>query len=151
MLIQLTDEQWQDIRNYAIEELKLSTISKADCDLSEYIPHYNNWIKNNYHADLDYMVKHGTKRFIPNDLIPGTNSVIVTTLNYLNRHVSIKDEVKRLKTKSSIADISIYAHGRDYHKVLKKNYNYSGNILIRYLTNMYLEFLQTVHLYLRNH
>ena len=44
MLIQLTDEQWQDIRNYAIEELKLSTISKADCDLSEYIPHYNNAI-----------------------------------------------------------------------------------------------------------
>lgn len=66
------------------------------------------------------MVKHGSKRFIPNELVPGTNSVIVATLNYLNRPVNVETEVKRLRTTSNIADISIYAHDRDYHKVMKK-------------------------------
>lgn len=112
--------QWQEVQKFATDSLGLSSISKADCDLSEYIPYYNKWIENNYHADLEYMVKHGSKRFIPNELVPGTNSVIVATLNYLNRPITIKNEVKRLKSSTDIADISIYAHGRDYHKVMKK-------------------------------
>ncbi|MDE4969618.1 DUF1730 domain-containing protein, partial [Francisella tularensis subsp. holarctica] len=73
--------------------------------------------------DLEYMVKHGSKRFIPNELVPGTNRVIVATLNYLNRPVNVETEVKRLRKTSNIADISIYAHDRDYHKLMKKNFS----------------------------
>ncbi|MDE4972131.1 DUF1730 domain-containing protein, partial [Francisella tularensis subsp. holarctica] len=80
-----------------------SSISKVDCDLSEYIPYYNKCLENNYHADLEYMVKHGSKRFIPNELVHGTNSVIVATLNYLNSPVNVEKDVKRLRTNSNIA------------------------------------------------
>ena len=62
---ELSLQQWQKVKDYAIDELNLSSISKADCDLTEYIPYYNQWIKKGYHADLDYMVKHGSKRCIP--------------------------------------------------------------------------------------
>lgn len=134
MQLKLSLEQWQKVQDYATNELDLSSISKADCDLSEYIPYYNKWIDNNYHADLDYMTKHGSKRFVPKELIPGTNSVIVTTLNYSNRAISTKNEVKRLRSESDIAEISIYAHGRDYHKVMKKKLQKLGQY-INSLTN----------------
>ncbi len=54
------------------------------------------------------------------NLVPVTNSIIVATLNYLNHPVNVKTKVKRLRTTSNITDIFIYAHGRDYHKVMKK-------------------------------
>ncbi|AIT08832.1 [Fe-S]-binding protein [Candidatus Francisella endociliophora] len=129
MKLKLSLDQWQKVKNYALDELGISSISKTDCDLSEYIPHYNKWIENGYHADLDYMVKHGSKRFVPNELVPGTNSVIVATLNYLNRPLSTKTEVKRLRSSNDIADISIYAHGRDYHKVMKKKLQKLGEYI----------------------
>ncbi|API86929.1 tRNA epoxyqueuosine(34) reductase QueG [Francisella uliginis] len=129
MKLELSLQQWQKVKDYAISELNLSSISKADCDLSEYIPYYNQWIEKGYHADLDYMVKHGSKRYIPDELVPGTNSVIVATLNYLNRPISIKSEVKKLRTIDNIADISIYAHGRDYHKVMKKKLQKLGQYI----------------------
>lgn len=125
----LTAQQWQNVQDYAISELNISSISKADCDLSEYIPYYNKWIANGYHADLDYMTKHGNKRFVPNELVTGTNSVIVTTLNYLNRPISTKAEVKKLRNSYDIADVSIYAHGRDYHKVMKKKLQKLGEYI----------------------
>ncbi|WP_150468297.1 tRNA epoxyqueuosine(34) reductase QueG [Francisella sp. SYW-9] len=129
MKLELSLQQWQKVKDYAFNELNLSSISKADCDLSEYIPYYNQWIEKGYHADLDYMVKHGSKRYIPDELVPGTNSVIVATLNYLNRPVSIKSEVQKLRTPSNTADISIYAHGRDYHKVMKKKLQRLGQYI----------------------
>ncbi|MDE4980197.1 DUF1730 domain-containing protein, partial [Francisella tularensis subsp. holarctica] len=94
----------------------------------EYIPYYNKCQENKYQADLEYMEKHGSKRLIPNELVPGTNSDIVATLNYLNRPVTVETEVKRLRTTRNIADISIYAHYRDYHKVMKKNFSTEVNL-----------------------
>lgn len=129
MKLELSLEQWQKVKDFAVNDLKLSSISKADCDLSEYIPHYNKWIENGYHADMDYMIKHGSKRHVPSELVPGTNSVIVATLDYLNRPLSIKSEVQRLRKPSDIADISIYAHGRDYHKVMKKKLQKLGQYI----------------------
>lgn len=129
MKLELSSSQWQKVKDFALNELNLSSISKADCNLSEYIPYYNKWIENCYHADLDYMTKHGSKRFVPNELVPGTNSVIVATLDYLNKPLSTKTEVKKLRTPDNIADISIYAHGRDYHKVMKKKLQKLGEYI----------------------
>ncbi|MDE5030194.1 tRNA epoxyqueuosine(34) reductase QueG, partial [Francisella tularensis subsp. holarctica] len=77
-------------KDFAIRNINLSSISKVDFDLSEYIHYYNKFLENNYHADLEYMVKNGSKRFIPKELVPGTNRLIVATLNYLNRTVNVE-------------------------------------------------------------
>ncbi|MDE4963419.1 hypothetical protein NAI36_09315 [Francisella tularensis subsp. holarctica] len=53
MKLELSLEQWQQLKDFAIRNLNISSISKVDCDLSEYIPYYNKCLEYNYHADLE--------------------------------------------------------------------------------------------------
>ncbi len=111
--------QWSRIKDFALKTLNFSDIGATDCNLSEYIPKYHLWIEQGYHAELEYMTKHGSKRYTPEELVAGTKSVIVVRLNYLPQSYDIKNIRKKLSTPSDKAAISIYAHGRDYHKVLR--------------------------------
>ena len=68
------------------------------------------------------MAAHGLKRARPAELVPGTVSVITVRMDYLPS--STPDgwqaiEFGRL-TRPSEAIVSVYARGRDYHKVLRK-------------------------------
>ena len=68
------------------------------------------------------MAAHGLKRARPAELVPGTVSVITVRMDYLPS--STPDgwqaiEFGRLKRPSE-AIVSVYARGRDYHKVLRK-------------------------------
>ncbi len=81
---------------------------------------------------MAYMAAHGLKRARPAELVPGTVSVITARMDYLPRDLSTKAgasdraagpdwqvaELARL-TRPSEAVISVYARGRDYHKVLR--------------------------------
>ena len=120
MNIKVTQSQWQKIRRYALEVLGFSDIAATNCDLSDYIPKYQAWIEQGYHADLDCMTKHGAKRYTPHRLVEGTKSVIMVRLNYLPKAYSFKHIRQHLQSVSDIAAISYYAQGRDYHKVIRK-------------------------------
>lgn len=68
------------------------------------------------------MAAHGLKRARPAELVPGTVSVITVRMDYLP--AATPDgwqaiEFGRL-TRPSEAIVSVYARGRDYHKVLRK-------------------------------
>jgi epoxyqueuosine reductase len=70
---------------------------------------------------MDYMAAHGIKRTRPAELVPGTLRVISARIDYLPRH---GQENWRAREQARVADpqaavISIYARGRDYHKVLR--------------------------------
>jgi epoxyqueuosine reductase len=65
---------------------------------------------------MNYMHKHGTKRSRPADLVPGTVRVISVRMDYLAEDA---DEAKALLDHESLAYVSRYALGRDYHKVLR--------------------------------
>ena len=68
---------------------------------------------------MDYMAAHGLKRARPAELVPGTLSVLTARLDYLPRETSPEwqvDEWRRLGQPEQAA-ISVYARGRDYHKV----------------------------------
>ncbi len=70
---------------------------------------------------MAYMSAHGLKRSRPAELVPGTLSVITARLDYLPRATPDhwpSAELKRLN-KPGEAVVSIYARGRDYHKVLR--------------------------------
>ncbi len=116
----VSNEFWQQIRQYAQQTLQLTDIAATNTDLTPYLPYFNDWIEKGYHADLTYMTKHGDLRWRPDKLVPGTQSVIVATLNYLPEQYSLKKIRQRLTTPSNYAAISYYAQGRDYHKVLRK-------------------------------
>ena len=79
------------------------------------------WLDQGFHGDMHYMAAHGLKRARPAELVPGTVSVITARMNYLPR--TTPDgwqavEFARLHDPAQGA-VSVYARGRDYHKVLR--------------------------------
>ena len=70
---------------------------------------------------MAYMARHGAKRARPAELVPGTLSVITARMDYLPRQADEgwqAIEWRRLGT-ALAASVSLYARGRDYHKVLR--------------------------------
>ena len=102
-------------------ELALSQIGVAGVDLSSAEPGLAAWLDAGYHGDMDYMERHGMKRARPAELVPGTLSVITARLDYLPRDTPDdwqNTELQRLQRPTE-AVVSLYARGRDYHKVLR--------------------------------
>jgi epoxyqueuosine reductase len=93
----------------------------AGVDLSSAEPGLIAWLSNGFHGDMDYMASHGLKRARPAELVPGTVSVITARMDYLPRATPDgwqEVEFARLERPEE-AVVSIYARGRDYHKVLR--------------------------------
>lgn len=101
--------------------LGFDAIRIADVDLRHAEAGLLAWLQAGYHGDMDYMANHGAKRARPHELVPGTVRAIVARMPYLpaqgpddwRRH-----ELARLDDPAT-AVISLYARGRDYHKVLR--------------------------------
>jgi epoxyqueuosine reductase len=97
------------------KRLGFQQIGVTDTDLSRHIPAYQAWLENGYHANLDYMEKHGSKRWQADELIPGTLRVISVRMDYMS------DPEPPITTlnQSDKAYISRYSLGRDYHKLIR--------------------------------
>ncbi len=101
--------------------LGFSQIGVADVDLSDAEPGLMQWLDNGFHGSMAYMAAHGLKRARPAELVPGTVRVITARMDYLPQ--SVPDgwqaiEWQRLADPAQAA-LSMYARGRDYHKVLR--------------------------------
>jgi epoxyqueuosine reductase len=97
--------------------LGFSAVGVTEVDLGEAESRLMEWLAHGYHGTMDYMAAHGTRRTRPADLVPGTCSVISVRLDYLaaleaNPLAGLDDPER--------AVIARYAHGRDYHKVLRQ-------------------------------
>ncbi len=93
----------------------------APVDLSTAESGLQAWLANGFHGDMQYMAAHGLRRARPAELVPGTVSVITARMDYLPRSTPQGwqgIEFARLDRPSE-AIVSIYARGRDYHKVLR--------------------------------
>jgi epoxyqueuosine reductase len=103
-------------------ELGFSQIGVAGIDLASAEPRLAAWLDNGFHGEMDYMAAHGMKRARPGELVPGTVSVVTARLDYLPRARAAgwqAIEWRRLDDPNAAA-VSIYARGRDYHKVLRQ-------------------------------
>ena len=70
---------------------------------------------------MDYMAAHGMKRARPAELVPGTLRVVTARMDYLPEATPAgwqAIEWRRLGDAGQAA-VSLYARGRDYHKVLR--------------------------------
>lgn len=76
------------------------------------------WLAEGRHGKMEYMQRHAELRSDPRLLVPGTVRVICVTMNYLSPKIDFEHEWQRMGD-SSQAVISMYARGRDYHKVLR--------------------------------
>lgn len=79
------------------------------------------WLAKGFHGEMAYMETHGLKRARPALLLAGTVSVITARMDYLPASHAADwqaSEQARLG-KPHEAVISVYARGRDYHKVMR--------------------------------
>ena len=96
-------------------------IGIAGIDLSSAEAGLTQWLAAGFHGEMHYMAAHGARRARPAELVPGTVSVITARMDYLPRATSDDwqaVEFDRL-TRPGEAIVSVYARGRDYHKVMR--------------------------------
>jgi epoxyqueuosine reductase len=117
-------EQLLKIEQYA-QDFGFSQIGVSDVDLHHAEAGLLAWLEAGFHGSMDYMAAHGLKRARPAELVPGTVRVICARMDYLPRDYDLADgawrerELARLQNPSE-GIISVYARGRDYHKVLRQ-------------------------------
>jgi epoxyqueuosine reductase len=90
-------------------------------DLSSAEPGLLAWLQQGFHGDMHYMASHGVRRARPAELVPGTVSVITARMDYLPRTTATDWQTPELARLQRPAEgvVSLYARGRDYHKVLR--------------------------------
>lgn len=109
------------VRGWA-RALGFSSLHVAGVDLSSAEPGLLAWLEQGFHGGMDYMAAHGLKRARPAELVPGTLSVLTARMDYLPRTTPDgwqSVELARLQQPAE-AVVSVYARGRDYHKVLRQ-------------------------------
>ncbi|MES2422779.1 MAG: tRNA epoxyqueuosine(34) reductase QueG, partial [Pseudomonadota bacterium] len=102
-------------------ELGFSQIGVSGIDLSSAEPGLQAWLAQGFHGEMAYMAQHGMKRARPAELVPGTVSVITARMDYLTAHHGDDWQAVEFARLAQPAEavISLYARGRDYHKVLR--------------------------------
>ncbi|APW40617.1 tRNA epoxyqueuosine(34) reductase QueG [Rhodoferax koreense] len=119
-------------------ELGFSQIGVAPVDLSSAEAGLSAWLAQGFHGEMAYMATHGLKRARPAELVPGTVSVITARMNYLPRGTPPDwqaHEFARLQRPSE-GIVSVYARGRDYHKVLRTRLQKLGERIAAHLGPM---------------
>lgn len=109
-----------DIKSWGAE-LGLADVRVADTDLRAEEAGLQAWIAAGCHGDMEYMAAHGTKRARPAELVPGTIRVITARIDYLPRSTpdGWREQEFRRMNDPRAAVVSVYARGRDYHKVMR--------------------------------
>jgi epoxyqueuosine reductase len=105
----------QQIKRWG-EELGFQQIGISGLQLQQDELYLHKWLAQQYHGEMDYMAKHGSKRSHPEELIPGTLRVISTRMDYWP---GTAREAKQALQDSQSGYVSRYALGRDYHKLLR--------------------------------
>ncbi|MFN4340637.1 MAG: tRNA epoxyqueuosine(34) reductase QueG [Azonexus sp.] len=92
-------------------QLGFAAIGVARADPGDAVAGLRAWLAEGCHGQMDYMARHAELRAHPEQLHPGTITVISAALDYLPHDRIIDDPGQ--------AAISRYAQGRDYHKVIR--------------------------------
>ncbi len=98
------------------QALGFDAIAITDTQLENYEPELFRWLQKGFHGGMDYMARYGTRRSRPKTLLPKTKSIIMVCLDYLPPQNNAKAQLKQ----PDQAYISLYAQGRDYHKIIRK-------------------------------
>ena len=98
-------------------ELGFQQVGITDTRLDSQHANYRLWLDRHYHGEMGYMARNLDKRLNPAELVPDTLSVICVRLDYL---VEETESPMSLLDHDSLAYVSRYSLGRDYHKLMRK-------------------------------
>lgn len=104
----------QRIQDWA-RDLGFQQAGFTNLDLSQYEERFLAWLKKQFHGEMHYMAAHGSKRYRPQELIPGTLSIISLRIDYLP-----DTPMQAVLADPKKAYIARYALGRDYHRLIRK-------------------------------
>ena len=123
--------EWEEIqrlfRDQNIYNVGISDANEVDDFIKQ---NFLEYLKNNYHGEMNYLERNLDKRFSPQQLQPGTQSIITFILPYYQ-------ELPKQWTEK----ISIYVTKNDYHYVAKK----IGNPVVDFLKKLDPEFHPRVY------
>ncbi len=92
-------------------ELGFAAIGVARAEVGAAAGELRAWLAAGCHGEMDYMARHAELRADPQQLHPGTVTVISVAVDYL--------PIAKMADTPEQAAISRYALGRDYHKVVR--------------------------------
>jgi len=86
---------------------------------------YRAWLEKGFAGEMGYLAEHAPLREQPARLLAkpaSTLRAVVVTMDYLpeRSHATWRDTQSQRLNDPSAAVVSVYAHGRDYHKVLRQ-------------------------------
>ena len=96
------------------QELGFAEVGFSDTDLSAASKEFREWLRRGFHGEMSYLSRNLDKRFEPQRLLPGTVRIISARMDYSPE--AFPDAIND----PSMAYVSRYALGRDYHKVVRK-------------------------------
>ncbi|MBC7984360.1 MAG: tRNA epoxyqueuosine(34) reductase QueG [Candidatus Obscuribacterales bacterium] len=97
-------------------EAGFQQVGIADIQLGADATYLQEWLEKGHHGELDYMHRHGEKRWRPDQLVPGTLRSISARMDYWPEAAQ---DAQTVLDDPSLAYVSRYAVGRDYHKLLR--------------------------------
>ena len=110
----------QTVRDQALAlgfaDLRLVAL-QADV-LAPSIARLQDWLGQGYAGEMGYLQKHLALRADPTGLLPGAQTALVVCMNYLQDADWQSKELQATQDPAR-AVVSVYARGRDYHKVLR--------------------------------
>jgi epoxyqueuosine reductase len=107
--------EWLDEQSRA---LGFDGLRITDTHLGLATERLHEWLEQGRHGQMEYMSRHANVRSDPCILVPGAVRVICVTMNYLSPTIDFDNEWGRLRDPAQ-AVVSMYARGRDYHKVMR--------------------------------
>ncbi|HEY1059979.1 MAG TPA: tRNA epoxyqueuosine(34) reductase QueG [Limnobacter sp.] len=122
----LEQQHWALIQA-AAQRQGLTALGVSDTNLQACEPHLTAWLNNGMHGEMAYMARHGTARLNPNLLLEGTIRIVSLRIPYVPNNTltahgdsDFTDQTLQAVHDPSHPYISLYARGRDYHKVIRK-------------------------------
>lgn len=112
----------QNIKSWG-KALGFQDVRICNIDLEQHKIALQTWLDNYYHGQMEFMAEHGSKRYRPSELHPGTVRIISVRMDYLPPDAQFAKALKQ----SNKAYISRYAVGRDYHKLLRNKLKKLGD------------------------
>jgi epoxyqueuosine reductase len=122
--------QWEALRtwlNTRAKELGFGEVRITDTDVSHAHPYLVEWLEEGRHGQMAYMERHKDLRTDPSLLQAGAIRSICLTMPYLSEPHEVgafsveqilgREEERLLESDQAV--VSLYARGRDYHKVIR--------------------------------
>ena len=104
-----------DLRRWSAQ-LGFARLGVARIDLGEDEAHFLDWLRAGFGGEMDYMSRHGVRRTRPAELLPGTVSCVSVRMDYWPQAAA---DAAATLADPTVAYVSRYALGRDYHKLVR--------------------------------